>query len=337
MNDEHESIASRVRQSDFVSVMRMISSLDAEKPKHGTALRVVDEAVRLSQKPSLSFRGPMLDELVEATGKHPLRLFVNFQGLFGTNGPLPLHYTEYADRRRRHDRDATFYEFIDLFNHRLLSLFYRAIAEFDPSINFDHPDTNNFDVFIGSLAGFGLGSSHKRDGVPDYAKFMNAAWMGNSTKCPDGIEAIVGNYFDVDVTVSEFVGAWLPLPSASRNKLGGNGGNFVLGESAYVGSRIWSIGHKFKLSIGPLSWREYLSFKPGGKRAAELFDLVRNYIGDEWDWDLELVLQQGEVAPLSLDRKSSLGFTCWLASSRSEKLSMQNVSVNKQTISSVNH
>jgi type VI secretion system protein ImpH len=40
---------------------------------------------------------------------------------------------------------------------------------------------------------------------------------------------------------------------------------------------------------------------------------VKNYIGDEQDWELNMILQEQEVPQLSLDGKSRLGWTTWLA------------------------
>lgn len=314
LTDPIDRLASNIGQFDFISALRWLDCAYPEKPRLGDSIRLSDESVRLSQSISLAFKGVALDSLEPGAGKHPHRLNVNFLGLLGTNGPLPLHYTEYADQRLRHSNDPTFKEFLDIFNHRMLSLFYRASTEFDPAVNFDRAENNRFDKFVGALAGLGLSQSKDRDDVPDYAKYFYAGWHGNKSKSPDGIKSIVGEYFDIPVDVEEFVGAWLDLPFDARGVLGGENGNISLGVSAYLGKRVWSVGHKFKVIVGPLDWQEYLSFRPGGTRAKELHDLVRNYVGDEWDWDLELRVEEGMIDPMQLDKSVSLGFSSWLVS-----------------------
>ena len=78
---------------------------------------------------------------VEQAPDRPPRLLVRFFGLFGPDGPLPLHLTEYARDRMRNWRDATFQRFADVFHHRALSLFWRAYADSRPTISFDRRRT----------------------------------------------------------------------------------------------------------------------------------------------------------------------------------------------------
>jgi predicted component of type VI protein secretion system len=64
---------------------------------------------------------------LDLAGARP-RLGVRFFGLTGPQGPMPLHFTEYVRERARNHGDPTLARFLDLFHHRLLSLFYRAWA-----------------------------------------------------------------------------------------------------------------------------------------------------------------------------------------------------------------
>lgn len=310
---ELDRLANDILQHSFISAVRKVNCLYPEKSEPGRAAKVSDEALRLSQNISTGFSGTALHSLQGTSGKHDHRLYVNFLGLLGSNGPLPYHYTEYADKRARHFQDPTFREFLDLFNHRMLGLFYRADADFDPSINLDRPESNNFDLFIGALAGLSQTGSKDRDRISYYTKLHYSNWMGCKSKSPDGIKSIVGGYFGLDVEVDEFVGAWLLLPLDARCRLGVETGNMELGKNIYLGKRVWSSRHKFRIKLGPLSLQDYCSFKPGGERAKDLYDLVRNYVGDEWDWELELKLAKHMVQPMRLDRSTVLGFTSWLS------------------------
>jgi type VI secretion system protein ImpH len=47
-------------------------------------------------------------------------------------------------------------------------------------------------------------------------------------------------------------------------------------------------------------------------RIKRLVALVRNYIGDELAWDVNLVLDRNEVPALRLDGQGRLGWTTWL-------------------------
>ncbi len=330
IDSEVQGMQEDIRAYDFTSAIRRMECLFPDKSRVGASSRINEEVLRLSQHINLGFAGPTLESLTQANGQHHYRLNSHFFGLLGTNGPMPLHYTEYADQRRRHHRDPTFAEFIDIFNHRFFSHFYRAISIFDPSINMDRPGSNEFDLFIGSLGGYAPAGSKKRDTINDHAKQYYVGILGNKSKNPDGIKALVSDYFGFKTKVTEFIGGWLKLPANDRAVLKKN--SIMLGKNIYIGQRVWSISHKFKLTIGPLLWHDYVSFKPGGNRSKELSDLVRNYIGDEWDWDLELLVSESRVKPLKLDRTCSLGFTSWLAGESANLLEEQSVVINKSAL-----
>jgi type VI secretion system protein ImpH len=78
---------------DFYQTLRRLECLYDGKPRWGEALRPVDEPVRLGQDPDLSFAPAPLASFEADGGKTP-RLQVRLFGLFGPNGPLPLHITE---------------------------------------------------------------------------------------------------------------------------------------------------------------------------------------------------------------------------------------------------
>ncbi len=76
-------------------------------------------------------------------------------GLFGPNGPLPVHLTEYARERIYHHQDTSLRAFADLFHHRLALLFYRAWADAQPTVSLDRADNRRFEDYLSSLIGMG--------------------------------------------------------------------------------------------------------------------------------------------------------------------------------------
>ena len=116
----------------------------ADRPRFGDALRPARGAGAARRRnPSLAFappRSPLGTTGRPRAGSRPARLLVHFFGLFGPNGPLPLHLTEYARDRRRNHATRPSRASLDLFHHRLLSLFYRAWANAQPTVSLDRPD-----------------------------------------------------------------------------------------------------------------------------------------------------------------------------------------------------
>ena len=296
----------------FYSILRLIECLYADRPRLGASQRPVEDPIRIGQEPATAFESASLTAFEAAKDNRPHRLTVRLLGLLGPNGPLPLHLTEYAQERLRQHGDRTFVRFLDIFHHRMLSLFYRAWANNEPTVSFDRPDSDRFCDYVGSMAGYGMPALRQRDDVSDLTKLYYCGRLSCQTKCAEGLQDILNDYFQLPVCVAPFVGEWLNLPPQNICRLGLDPANGRLGRSVVVGLRVWGCQHKFRISLGPLGFGDYESLLPVGNRIRRLVVLVRNYIGDELAWDLQLVLNRDEVPAMRLDDRFRLGWTTWL-------------------------
>jgi type VI secretion system protein ImpH len=213
-------IAREPYRYDFYQTMRRLECLYEGKPRWGTALRPVDEAVRLGQDPDLSFAPAPLASLDFGKDGAPPRLQVRLFGLLGPNGPLPIHLTEYARHRLRHASDPTLSRFLDVFHHRFLALFYRAWAQAQPHVNRDRKDEDHFLTYVGAFIGIAPDSLRHRDTVPDIAKLFHVGTLVRHVRDADGLAAIIRQYFRVPARLEEFVGHWLVLARRDRTYLG---------------------------------------------------------------------------------------------------------------------
>jgi type VI secretion system protein ImpH len=297
---------------DFFSAMRRIECRYPERPRLGTAKRPADEPVRVSQEPDLTFEAASLTGFRPGSNGDPHRLSVRLLGLLGPNGPLPLHFTEYVKRRIRDHGDPTWAHFLDIFHHRMLSLFYRAWANNEPAVSYDRPAADRFGGYVGSLAGLGMASLHKRDAIADETKLFYCGRLSAQSRCAEGLQAILTDYFHVPAAIEEFVGEWIALPEEQICRLGLDRANGRLGRTAMAGTTVWSCQHKFRIRLGPLNLAQYERFLPSGESIGRLVPLVRNYIGDELAWDLRLVLKKEEVPPARLDGAARLGWNSWM-------------------------
>ncbi len=300
----------------FFHALRVLESRHADRPRFGRSTRPAQDAIRLAQEPSVEFAPATLAGYEPATGDDPARLLVHFFGLFGPDGALPLHLTEYARDRRRNHRDAGFQRFADIFHHRALSLFYRAWADSRPIVSFDRPAEDRFALYTGALIGLGMDSLRQRDAMPDLTKLHFAGHFANQTRHAEGLGAILSAFFQMQVRVACFIGCWLALPAADRTRLGASPQTAGLGRSALLGGRVWSRQHKFRLVFGPLDLAGYERLLPGGASFRRLIPIVRNYAGDTLIWDVNLILARAEVPPTMLGRSGRLGWTTWLGQRR---------------------
>jgi len=300
----------------FYQAMRRLEARFADRPRFGRSGRPAEDAIRLGQEPSVVFAPATLAAWEAGQGGRPDRLLVHFFGLFGPDGPLPLHLTEYARDRRRNFRDPTFQRFADVFHHRLLSLFYRAWANSRPTVSFDRPEQDRFGLYVGALMGLGTEFVRYRDAMPDLTKLHFAGHLSGQTRHAEGLAAILSAFFHMPVRIDSFIGAWLVLEARDRTRLGESPRTAGLGTTAVLGGRVWSRQHKFRLVFGPLSLPEYLRLLPGGSSFHRLIPVVRNYVGDTLIWDVNLILKAAEVPKLQLGRQGKLGWTTWLVPRR---------------------
>ena len=302
---------------DLYYTLRRIEAGHSHLPLLGRAARPMDEPLRVGQEPSLAFAPSSIAALEPAKDGVPRRLTIHAFGLFGPNGPLPQHLTEYARERLRSFGDATFVRFVDILHQRLILLFYRAWAQPQSVVSLDRPGDDDFSRYVGSLIGIGSDSQRDRDAVPDHAKFANTSHLVRVTRNVEGLKFALQDFFGVAVRIMEFCCRWLRLHPDDRTQLGRSGPGSVLGRGAIAGNAVFDGQSRFRVQLGPLHLPEYEQLLPIGKRFAALVAWVRNYIGIEIGWDAQLLLHRDEVPPARLGPGSRLGWTTWIGTRRS--------------------
>lgn len=285
------ALESAPHRFDLFQALRRLECAFPDRPRLGEALRPVEEPVRLGQEPSVAFAERSIASF-SREGERPPRLSTFIFGVFGPNGPLPLHLTEYARDRLRNGADATLARFLDIFHHRMMTLFYRAYANGEPAIGLDRPSSDHFALFVGALFGMGLPSTCDRSLVSDRTKLYYAGLLCSQTRNADGLGKLVGDLFGVAARVEQFIGEWVDIPRPHQSQLGR--ANCFLGIDSVVGARAWLCTGKFRLTLGPLRREQFESYLPGSTRLETLADVVRTYVGDELRWDLRLVLARPE-------------------------------------------
>lgn len=289
------------------AALRMIEAAYPDRPRLGEARRARNEPVRLGQPPHLHFAPASIAAFTAGRDGRPSRLLTYAFGLFGPQGPLPLHVSREAFIRTRHRSDPTLADFCNVFHHRLLALYWRAYAKARPAVEHDRPETSRFRNRLGAVIGLAGPAFFGRSALPDRFSLSAAGLLALQTRPAEALSRLVALYFAVPARVQEFVGAWLDIPPRLCTRLDAG----RLGRDTVVGTRVYLRHHRFRLVLGPLRLAQFLGFLPDGDARATLDAMVRRVAGPELDWDVQLVLRRDEVPAIHLDSTARLGWTSW--------------------------
>jgi type VI secretion system protein ImpH len=303
-------------QAGFLSLLRAIAARDPQMPAPGTARLPREEPFRIGQQPSMAFAPREIASLTTSNGRLDIKLFG--LGLWGPQGPLPLHMTEVAYSRTEGHQDHTLVRFTDLFHHRALSLFYRAWASSQSTASLDRPDNDAFSFYVASLIGIDPRETMQSP-LPTHARISSAAHLVREARNPDGLASALSQYFGVPMTVEEFVAHWIPLEHLEHTKIGIPGPPAIMGEGALLGEMIPDRQHKFRLVVGPLDLDQYLRLTPNGEDLPTFVEWVRAFVGHEYDWEVKLLIKPHAAPPARADTSQRLGYSTWLGESMTDE------------------
>jgi type VI secretion system protein ImpH len=251
---------------------------------------------------------------------------VAFMGLTGPMGVLPRYYTELLLDRIR-EKDYALRDFFDLFNHRLISLFFRAWEKHRCVIGFERAHVwgteDRFATDLFALMGLGTKRLREQLRLDSRALLRYTGLLVARRHSAEALQHCLADYFQVPVAIQQFIGQWHELGDGDRSRLSGEGGNNRLGQTAVAGTKVWDQQAKFKVRLGPLDYPTFQGLLPSGKAYPVLVQLTRLFAGVELDFDLNLVLKAEEVPSCHLAKTAGyapqLGWTTWLKTDRFQR------------------
>ena len=287
-----------------------------------------EEAVRIRAEQSLSFpaaeiaRAAASDEMQASTAAPDQTVLnVSFMGLTGPSGALPQHYTEMVIANLR-AKSPAMRDFFDLFNHRGVSLFYRAWLKYRLPIAYEAAGGRGEDPISRLLfALVGLGTPHLRDrlAIDDQTLIHYGGLFGHAPRSASALIAMLSDYFGRPIRIDQFHGHWLQLVADDTSLLPTKAlpeGRFCrLGVDAVVGDRVWDVQSRFRIRIGPLAYEEFRQFMPDGSDLQRLAHLTRMFVGPALRFEVQLTLAGAEVPECRLGGEaggSRLGWNAWL-------------------------
>jgi type VI secretion system protein ImpH len=300
---------------EFFQAVTLLQRLGKDRQPVGRFSNPEDEAVHFRANNNLAFPASQIQE-IDWPHNSPPRMLVNFMGLTGPMGVLPYCYTELILERAR-AKDKTLEAFLDIFNHRMISLFYRAWAKYRFPVTYYLGDEDLFTHHLLDLVGLGTPGLQDRQDVPDSALLHYVALLGEQSRSAAALEAILRDYFEVPVEIEQFTGAWYRLDSASQCCMQeDNSGSQQLGLGAVVGDAVWDEQSRVRIKLGPMELPRYNEFLPDGHAFAALRAITRFFSDDQLDFEVQLVLKCGDVPGCEIgfegDVAPRLGWVTWM-------------------------
>jgi type VI secretion system protein ImpH len=314
-----EALEQQPFRFQFFQAVRLLQWLSPKSHIVGSFVPPSMEVVRFAARPSLAFPASEVHSL-ELRDDQPARMIVNFMGLTGPEGVLPLCYTEFLMERLQ-KRDAVLADFLDVFNHRVVSLFYKAWEKYHFLVPYERGEKDRLSQNLGDLIGLGTMGLQKRlePDLADESLFYYTGLLAQHPHSAIALERILTDYFEVPAAVEQFAGTWYRLDKSSQTSLKEASTPYErLGFGTVVGDEVWDQQSLVRIRLGPLCLERYLDFLPTGSAYKPLRSLVRFYSGDQLDFELQLVLKADETPSSELgceeDTAPRLGWVTWMKS-----------------------
>lgn len=324
LNDEHFKF-------DFFQATRVLNlfwtkDLNVEKREYNYPVKF-ETYLSLKFPPSTIMN---LQDGEEENDFWPKKMTISFIGFVGPQGVLPRHYTETFISRARVLKDTTAFDFLDMFNQRIVTLFYNAWAKYNFWISYESKLDDRFSHYFLDLIGLGTkGLQHKLkvspEGMSDDSLIYYSGLLSQHPRSIVSLERILEDYFQCSFELVSCEGKWIYLNSDDQTCMGvpGQGKNCLLSRNIVIGSQVWDRQSSFKVIIGPVSKKTFEKFLPGQSYYLILTHFIRYYLGNSLDFRIQLVMKKEDVpsCQLSNNTKNSvqIGWTTWLGGAMSLK------------------
>lgn len=320
-----EELYERPSRFQFFQLVRLLRKLKPERASVGRDRDPADEFVRF--RSDLEYAFPIGDvrdlappdpDAPAASGTPPPDdMTVNFFGIATPNsfGSLPSPYVEEI-RRQVRDRNPAMRDFLDLFNHRLVSLFYRAWERSRPDVLHDLGEGSPFEAALHAF--MGLESPVHAGRLPCDSRDLlsRAGLIAMRPAGQSAVEGLVASLIGIPARVEQFIPAWYETDPDDRSRLGVR--NSRLGGDLCLGSEVCLAQWRFRIRIGPMDFDTYRSLLPEADAFHTLSAVVRLAVGPEYDFEINLVLDREAVPTLRLGEPADaavpcrLGWSTWL-------------------------
>jgi len=299
----------------FFQAVRMLQRMEQDRKPVGYFITPQGETIRFSARTSLAFPPSEIYELRRAENGQ-MSMTVEFMGLCAAISVMPAPYTEFLIARAR-EKDHAMEDFLNIFNHRMISFFYRGWEKYRFFIEYEKSGEDRLSGRLLDLLGLGTEGLRGRGGIPDDAYLNYVGLLARQVRSAASLRQILEDYFGVQVRIQQFAGAWRKLNPENQTCFTGFGGaSERLGVGVVAGDEVWDHHGRIRISLGPMRFKQYLKFLPGQDAYHELVAWLKFYSNGSYETEVQLVLAREDAPPCELgsggEKRPQLGLVSWL-------------------------
>lgn len=302
------ALLARAPQMNFFQLCQLLETLMPQGMSLGASDTPAGESVRFRPYPKVGFP---CSELASVEFNHerpdrPPTVRTTFLGLYGVNAVMPPHLIDDIVLRREGHEEVM--SFLDLFNHRIATLFYRSWRKYRYPSGFERGDDTTSRALL-CLAGFGLGDKAAGAGLPGASVLGLLGLLTQRTRTVEGLAGVVAlSLPGAGVKVEERFPVWVRLSDQpglrSRGSSGPPGTRETagqgLGQGHVLGRRVKNRGEAVRLTLHPSTPEQAHDLLPDAPLYKELMSMLRVYLGNKADVVLRMEVSAAVVPVLKL-------------------------------------
>jgi len=304
----------KANRFSFFQLVRLLQALHPKAVPVGYQGPPGQECIRFKPRLDLSFAPSDVAEIRRVSppeGPPRFEVETTFLGLYGTVSPLPSFYTE----QLLDVSDSVLIRgLLDLFHHRLLSLFYRVWEKY----SFGVPDSEKGHDLIARRFLCLIGFDYEMPApegmfLKPRALLSQAGLAAQQPRSAVSLERILQNSFpDLSIEVEQCVARWVEVPREQRNRLSSE--NCYLGKDCTLGTSVMTRLNTFRIHVGPVASLKYFQLLlPTEALMLRLREVVDLFNVDNLDYEVRVRVKPEAIPGLRLSEPAArLGWSTWI-------------------------
>ena len=271
-----EQMREKLTYTQFYRFCQLLEQGQPDAPALGSHWQVKYDPVRFRPHPGMGFPASEFKRVEFPDQAHlPPAIRTTFMGLYGVESPLPTAYID--DITQRRDGHEAVSDFLDIFNHRMITQHYRIWRKYSYPATFVAGGTDRTSKYLLSLCGLGIDGCAETVATPVSRFLALTGMMRLPTRTSEGVVALVKLLApDTQATVVAHDRLRIPL----RNRLAMSARQPVsMRSSPVMGTHAVDVNSQILLNLNTRNTDEAREWLPGRQLHTDLMALLHVYLG----------------------------------------------------------